>query len=76
MQLPGSPHDFVRADPIGGQQHDLSPPDMLLRHVAVLNQGLEPTLPDQPHHAAISYVTMFMEFIIQSEIIANSGRSR
>jgi hypothetical protein len=28
------------------------------------------------HHAAISYGTMFMEFIRQSEIIANSGRSR
>jgi hypothetical protein len=35
--LPGSSHDFVRADPIGGQQHDLSPPHVLLRHVAVLN---------------------------------------
>src|ERR1700722_8292546 len=43
LGLPGSPHDFVRADPVGGQQHDLSPPDVLLRHVAVLNHGLEPT---------------------------------
>jgi transposase len=38
--------------------------------------SVDGTLPDQPHHAAISYGTMFMEFIIQSEIIANSGRSR
>src|SRR5580692_5925345 len=29
--------------PSGNQQHDFSPPDVLLRRVAVLNDGLEPT---------------------------------
>ena len=43
LGLAGSPHDLVRADAIGGQQHDLGPPDVLLRRVAVLNQGFEPT---------------------------------
>jgi hypothetical protein len=38
-----SPHDRVRADAISGQQHDLSSPDVLLRRVAVLNHGFEPT---------------------------------
>jgi hypothetical protein len=38
-----SPHDLVRADAIGGQKHDLSPPDMLLWRIAVLDQALEPT---------------------------------
>jgi hypothetical protein len=33
----------VEADPTGGQQHDLRPPDVLLRRVAVLNLGFEPT---------------------------------
>ena len=43
FRLPGSSHDRVRADAIGGQKHYLTPPDMLLRRVAVLNQSLEPT---------------------------------
>jgi hypothetical protein len=32
---------LIRADAIGGQQHDFSPPDVLLRRVAVLNQSFE-----------------------------------
>jgi hypothetical protein len=43
LGLPGPSHDLVRADAIGGQQHDLSPPNVLLRRVAVLNQSFEPT---------------------------------
>ena len=43
LGLGRAPHDLVRPDAIGGQQHDFSPPDMLLRRVAVLNQSLEPT---------------------------------
>ena len=39
----GSPHDLVRADPIGGEQDDLSSPDMLLRGVAIFDENLEPT---------------------------------
>ena len=38
----GSPHDLVRADPIGGEQDDLSSPDMLLRGVAIFDESLEP----------------------------------
>jgi len=38
----GSPHDLVRADPIGGEQDDLSSPDMLLRGVAIFDKSLEP----------------------------------
>ena len=43
LGLAGSPHDLVRADTIGRKQHDLGPPDLLLRRVAVTNQGFEPT---------------------------------
>jgi len=38
----GSPHDLVRADPIGSEQDDLSPPDMLLRGVAISDENLQP----------------------------------
>ena len=31
-----SPHDLVRSGAIAGQEHDLSPPDMLLWRIAVL----------------------------------------
>ena len=37
-----SPHDLVRADPIGGEQDDLGSPDMLLRGVAIFDENLEP----------------------------------
>ena len=43
LGLSGSSHDRVRADALGGQQHDFSPPNVLLRGVAVLNDGSEPT---------------------------------
>ena len=43
LGLASLPHDLVRADAIGGQQHDLSPPDVLLRRIAVMNHGLDPT---------------------------------
>ena len=42
LGLGRSPHDRVRADAIGGQQHDFSPPDVLPRRVAVLHHSLEP----------------------------------
>ena len=40
----GSPHDLVRADPIGSEQDDLSPPDVLLRSVAIFGESFEPPL--------------------------------
>src|SRR6202041_1830996 len=43
LGLSGSSHDRVRADAVGGQQHDFSPPNVLLRGVAILNDGSEPT---------------------------------
>ena len=43
LRLASSPHDLVRADAIGRKQHDLGPPYVLLRRVAVTNQGFEPT---------------------------------
>ena len=42
LDLARSPHDLVRADAIGGQQHDFSPPDVLLRRVAVLHHSFVP----------------------------------
>jgi hypothetical protein len=42
LGLAGLAHDRVRADPIRAQQHDLRPPHVLLRRVAVLDQGAEP----------------------------------
>jgi hypothetical protein len=43
LGLASSPNNLIRADAIGGQQHDLRPPDVFLWRVAVLNQGFEPT---------------------------------
>ena len=43
LGLASSPPNLIRADAIGGQQHDPRPPNVLLRRVAVLNQGFEPT---------------------------------
>src|SRR5450755_3466836 len=40
----GSPHDLVRADPIGSEQDDLTPPDVLLRSVAIFDESFEPPL--------------------------------
>ena len=42
LGLAGLAHDRVRADALGAQQHDLRPPDVLLRRVAVLDQSAEP----------------------------------
>jgi hypothetical protein len=38
----GSPHDLVRAEPIGSEQNDLSPPNVFLRSVAIFDESLEP----------------------------------
>lgn len=37
-----APHALVRADPVGAQQNDLGPPDMLLDRVTVIDEGLQP----------------------------------
>ena len=42
LGLAGLAHDRVRADALGAEQHDLRPPDVLLRGVAVLDQSAEP----------------------------------
>ena len=36
-----TPHDLAGANPIGAQQHDLRPPDVLLRRVAILGDPFE-----------------------------------
>ena len=41
FRLGRASHDLVGAEPIGGQQDDLRPPDMLLGGVAVPDQGLK-----------------------------------
>jgi hypothetical protein len=52
LGLAGLTHDLVRADTIGGQQHDFGPPNVLLRRVAVFNEDLEPTSLDFPARIA------------------------
>ena len=42
LGLAGLAHDRVRARPFGAEQHDLRPPDVLLRGVAVFNKSTEP----------------------------------
>ena len=42
LRLGRAPHSRIRTDATGGQIR-FSPPDVLLRRVAVLNQGFEPT---------------------------------
>jgi hypothetical protein len=42
LGLSGSSHDRVRADALGGQQHDFSSPNVLLQRVAVLHHSFEP----------------------------------
>ena len=42
LRLAGPAHDLVRADAVGGQQHDPRPPDMLLGRVPILDDGLKP----------------------------------
>ena len=41
LRLAGLAHDLVGADAIGAQQHDLGPPDMLLRRIAVPRERLQ-----------------------------------
>ncbi len=41
LRLGRASHELVGAEPIGGQQDDLRPPDMLLGGVAVPDQGLK-----------------------------------
>jgi hypothetical protein len=43
LGLGRAPHDLIRADAIGGQQHDLSPPRVFLTRVPILNEASEPT---------------------------------
>ena len=42
LGLAGLAHDRVRAETLGGEQNDLSPPDVLLRRVAVSDHSAEP----------------------------------
>ena len=42
FRLAGLAHDGVCADPLGAQQHDLRPPNVLLRRVPVLNESVQP----------------------------------
>jgi hypothetical protein len=42
LGLAGLAHDRVRADALGAEQHDLRPPNVLLRRVAVFDQSVEP----------------------------------
>ncbi len=63
LALAGLPLDRHRADPIGAQQHDPSPPHMLLRAVARSDYGFQPfpvarTKPDLnafPHPARLAH---------------------
>jgi hypothetical protein len=41
LRLAGSAHDLVRAQPVGRQQNDRGPPDMLLSRVAILDQAAQ-----------------------------------
>ena len=41
LRLAGPAHDLVGAEPVGRQQHDLGPPDVLLGGVAIPHQRLE-----------------------------------
>ena len=41
LRLAGPAHDLVRAEPVGSEQDDLGPPDVLLWSVAVRNQRLK-----------------------------------
>jgi hypothetical protein len=43
LRFPSPAHDIVGADTIGAQQHDLSPPDMLVWRVAVPREPLQST---------------------------------
>jgi hypothetical protein len=40
----GLPRNLVRADAIGGQQYDLSPPSVFLTRVSILNEASEPPI--------------------------------
>ena len=41
LRLAGPAHDLDRAEAVGREQHDLGPPDMLLRRVAVADDCLQ-----------------------------------
>ena len=43
LRFPSPAHDLVGADTVGAQQHDLSPPDMLVWRVAVPREPLQTT---------------------------------
>ncbi len=43
LRFPSPAHDLVGADTVGAQQHDLSPPDMLVWRVAVPHEPLQTT---------------------------------
>ena len=42
LRLAGFAHDRVRADALGAEQHDLRPPNVLLRRIAILYQAAKP----------------------------------
>ena len=42
LGLAGLAHDRVRAEPLAAEQHDLRPPNVLLRSVAVFDHSAEP----------------------------------
>ena len=43
LGLTGLTHDRVRPDPVGAEQYDLRPPNVLLRRVAVADQSAQPS---------------------------------
>ena len=46
-------HDLVGADPIGGEQNDLSPPNVFLGSVAIFDESLElPPISRRNGHAS------------------------
>jgi hypothetical protein len=42
LGLAGSPHDLIRPRAVGSEQDDLSPPNMLLYGVAILDESFKP----------------------------------
>ena len=40
LRFAGPAHDLIGADALGAQQHDLSPPDVLVRGVAIAREHL------------------------------------
>ena len=64
LGLASSPHNLIRADTIGGQQHDLRPPDVFLRRVASFS-GLEPGLRADDEYWPTKRRAIFQPRIVQ-----------